>query len=138
MTTNFQRNVGSSQIVIETGKLAQQANGTVFIRNGDSVVLVTATMNNPREGIDFFPLTIDFEERHYAQGKIPGSFFRREGRPSTEGILTCRLTDRPLRPLFPKDFRNEVQIIGTTLSTDQETPLDILQMEFFEIDYLRQ
>ena len=126
MTTNFQRNVGSSQIVIETGKLAQQANGTVLIRNGDSVVLVTATMNNPREGIDFFPLTIDFEERHYAQGKIPGSFFRREGRPSTEGILTCRLTDRPLRPLFPKDFRNEVQIIGTTLSTDQETPLDIL------------
>ncbi len=126
MTTNFQRNVGSSQIVIETGKLAQQANGTVLIRNGDSVVLVTATMNNPREGIDFFPLTIDFEERHYAQGKIPASFFRREGRPSTEGVLTCRLTDRPLRPLFPKDFRNEVQIIGTTLSTDQETPLDIL------------
>ena len=126
MMSSFQRQVGSKPIVIETGKLAQQANGTVLIRYGDSVVLVTATMSKPREGIDFFPLTIDFEERHYARGKIPGSFFRREGRPSTDAVLTDRLTDRPLRPLFPKGFRNEVQVIATALSADQENPLDIL------------
>ena len=126
MVSSFQRKIGSNQIILETGKLAQQANSAVVVKSGDSVVLVTATMSNPREGIDFFPLTIDFEERHYARGKIPGSFFRREGRPSTDAILTDRLTDRPLRPLFPKGFRNEVQIIGTVLSADEKTPLDIL------------
>ena len=126
MMSSFERQVGSKPIVIETGKLAQQANGSVLIRYGDSVALVTATMSKPREGIDFFPLTIDFEERQYARGKIPGSFFRREGRPSTDAILTDRLTDRPLRPLFPKGFRNEVQVIATALSSDQENPLDIL------------
>jgi polyribonucleotide nucleotidyltransferase len=111
---------------MEIGRLAQQANGSVLMQTGDSAVLVTATMSNPREGIDFFPLTIDFEERLYARGKIPGNFFRREGRPSFEAVLTDRLTDRPLRPLFPKGFRNEVQIIATALSADQENPLDML------------
>ena len=122
----FQRQVGTRDIVIETGRLAQQANGSVLMQTGDSAVLVTATMSKPREGIDFFPLTIDFEERLYARGKIPGNFFRREGRPSFDAILTDRLTDRPLRPLFPKGFRNEVQIIATALSADQESPLDML------------
>ena len=92
------------------------------------MVLVTATMSKPREGIDFFPLTIDFEERLYARGRIPGGFPRREGRPTTDTVLTMRLTDRPLRPLFPKDFRNEVQIITTPMSADLETPLDIMSI----------
>ena len=106
--------------------MAGQANGAVVMRYGDSMVLVTACMGAPREGMDFFPLTIDYEERLYAAGKIPGSFFRREGRPSSGAILTDRLTDRPLRPLFPKGMRNEVQVIATVLSADQENDPDIL------------
>jgi len=124
--SSFQRLIGAKPIIMETGKLAQLANGSVLVSYGDSTALVTATMGKAREGIDFFPLTIDFEEKHYARGKIPGSFFRREGRPSTEAILACRLTDRPLRPLFPKGFRNEVQIVITTLSADLENPLDVI------------
>src|SRR5579884_1999204 len=112
---------------LETGKVANQANGAVLARYGDTVVLATATSTGrPREGIDFFPLTIEFEERLYAVGRIPGSFFRREGRPTAEAILDARLTDRPLRPLFPKGFRNEVQIIITVLSADQENDPDVL------------
>ena len=126
MSSTFERRIGAHTLSIETGRLAQQANGSVLLRYGDSVLLVTVTMSKPREGIDFFPLTVDFEERLYARGKIPGSFFRREGRPSTDGILIDRLTDRPIRPLFPKGFRNEIQIIITPLSTDLETPLDTL------------
>ena len=126
MLSTFRREVGSRTLTIESGRLAQQANGSVLIRYGDNVVLVTATMSRPREGIDFFPLTIDFEERLYARGKIPGSFFRREGRPSTHGTLIARLTDRPLRPLFPQGFHNEIQVILTPMSADQENPLDIL------------
>ena len=126
MSSTFQRQIGGRLLSFESGHLAQQANGAVLARYGDSVVLVTATMSKPREGIDFFPLTIDFEERLYARGKIPGSFFRREGRPSTDAVLVDRLTDRPLRPLFPKGFRNEVQVIITALSADQENPLDLL------------
>ena len=126
MSSSFRSVIGSRTLTLETGKLAQQANGSVLVTYGDSVLLVTATMSKPREGIDFFPLTIDFEERLYARGKIPGSFFRREGRPSTHAILIDRLTDRSVRPLFPKGFQNEVQIVITALSTDQENPLDIL------------
>ena len=126
MTSSFQRRIGHADIRIETGKLALQANGSVVIRRGDAMTLVTATMDKPREGLDFFPLTVDFEERLYARGRIPGGFPRREGRPSTDAILTNRLTDRPLRPLFPKGFRNDVQIVATALSADQENPLDIL------------
>jgi polyribonucleotide nucleotidyltransferase len=120
-------NVGGRPVTIETGKLAGQAGGAVTIRLGDSMVFAAATMaNTAREGIDFFPLTVEYEERMYAAGHIPGSFFRREGRPSTEAILTARLTDRPLRPLFNKEMRNEVQVIMFSISADQENPLDIL------------
>lgn len=115
------------QIVISTGKLAGQAGGAVTVRQGDTLLLATATMSNkPREGIDWFPLVVDYEERMYAGGRIPGSFFRREGRPTEEAILTARLTDRPLRPLFPKDLRNDVQVILYSLSSDGETPIDVL------------
>jgi polyribonucleotide nucleotidyltransferase len=113
--------VGGKRVVFETGLLARQADGAVTVTHGETVVLVTATMaDTPREGIDFFPLTCDFEERMYAAGKIPGGFFKREGRPGERAILTSRLIDRPLRPLFPKGMRNDVQIVATVLSTDQE------------------
>lgn len=112
---------------IETGKIAGQAGGAVTLRAGDTIVFAAATMSpEPKEGVDFFPLTVEYEERMYAGGRIPGSFFRREGRPSDEAILTARLTDRPLRPLFPDDLRNEVQIIMYSLSSDGENPIDIL------------
>ncbi|MDI6772528.1 MAG: polyribonucleotide nucleotidyltransferase, partial [bacterium] len=113
--------VGSNRMVFETGLLAKQASGAVTVTCGETVVLVTATMSDTlREGIDFFPLTCDFEEKMYAAGKIPGGFFKREGRPGERAILTSRLIDRPIRPLFPKGFRNDVQIVATVLSTDQE------------------
>ncbi|MCC6146346.1 MAG: polyribonucleotide nucleotidyltransferase [Anaerolineaceae bacterium] len=119
--------VGGRQIIFETGKLARQAGGAVTVRLGDSLVFGSATMGSqPREGQDFFPLSIDYEERMYAGGRIPGSFFRREGRPGTEAILVSRLTDRPIRPLFNKDMRNEVQVILYSFSADLENPLDIL------------
>ncbi|NLF14686.1 MAG: polyribonucleotide nucleotidyltransferase [Anaerolineaceae bacterium] len=118
--------MGGKPLTIETGDLAMQAGGAVMVRLGDSVVLCTATASKtPREGIDFFPLTVDFEERLYAAGRIPGSFFRREGRPSESAILTSRLIDRPLRPLFPKDYHNDVQVIATALSSDSQNYLDI-------------
>ncbi len=118
--------VGDQTITFETGKLAAQAGGSVTVRHGDSIVFAAATLGGIREGIDFFPLTVEFEERMYASGKIPGSFFRREGRPSEDAILTSRLTDRPLRPLFNQEMRNEVQVIMFTLSADEIHPLDIL------------
>ncbi|MGD8586206.1 MAG: polyribonucleotide nucleotidyltransferase [Chloroflexota bacterium] len=122
----FTTQVGGAEFTVSTGKLAQQAGGSVTVRVGDSLLLATATMSKTtREGLDFFPLSVDYEEKMYAAGRIPGSFFRREGRPTTEAILICRLTDRPLRPLFPKGMRNEVQIIITTLSSDGENQLDI-------------
>ena len=125
----YRATLGGEEILIETGKLAQQAGGAVTVRLGDSMVLVTATASKePREGIDFFPLTVDFEERRAAAGKIPGGFFKREGRPSTEAILLCRTIDRPLRPLFPKGYRNDVQIVVTPLSADQEHQLDIISI----------
>lgn len=111
----------------ESGKLAAQAGGAVTVRLADTVVLVTATASKGvRDGIDFFPLTVDIEERMYAAGRIPGSFFRREGKASDNAVLTCRLMDRPIRPAFPDDFRNEVHIVGTVLSTDLSTPYDVL------------
>jgi len=130
MTPNvkqFTANVGGKSVVFETGKLAAQAGGAVTVRLDDSVIFAAATMGaEPREGQDFFPLTVEYEERMYAGGRIPGSFFRREGRPSTESILISRLTDRPLRPLFDQSMRNEVQVILFTISSDTENPLDIL------------
>ncbi len=125
----FEATIGEHTIVVESGKLAMQANGAVTIRCGDTVLFTAATMaRNTREGIDFFPLTVDFEERLYAAGRIPGSFFRREGRPGENAILTARLTDRPIRPLFPKDMRNEVQVVTYTLSQDQEHQSDVLNI----------
>ncbi len=122
-----QTEVGGRTLRIETGRFAEQANGAVTVQYGDTVVLVTACANpEPKETADFLPLTVDYEERLYAAGKIPGSFFRREGRPSTEAILACRLTDRPIRPLFPKDYRNETQVVVTVLSADMENDPDLL------------
>ena len=125
--STFSTVVGQTEITLATGALAGQAGGAVTLQVGDSMVLATATMSKIiREGLDFFPLSVEFEEKMYAAGRIPGSFFRREGRPSTEAILTARLTDRPLRPLFPEGMRNEVQVIITTLSSDGVHLLDIM------------
>jgi polyribonucleotide nucleotidyltransferase len=119
--------VGQDEITFETGKLAKQADGAVLVRSGDTMVLATAQGRmEAREGADFFPLTVDVEERMYAAGKIPGGFFKREGRPTERAILTARMIDRPIRPLWPKGFRNEVQVICTVLSADLVTPHDIL------------
>src|SRR2546423_6753240 len=119
--------INGKPLTLETGKYAKQAGGAVTCRYGDTIVFAAATVAKTiRAGIDFFPLTVDFEERLYAAGKIPGSFPRREGRPSEEGILTARLVDRPIRPLWPKGFRNDVQIIVSAWSSDQENEYDIL------------
>jgi polyribonucleotide nucleotidyltransferase len=127
MIQKYDLTVGERLLSIETGRLAGQANGAVTVRYGDTVVLATATATKePRPDIDFFPLTVDYEERMYAAGKIPGGFFKREGRPSEQAILTMRMTDRPIRPLFPKGFRNDVQVILTVLSVDAENPPDAL------------
>ena len=112
---------------METGKLAKQAGGAVLIGLGETQLLVTATAGkHPKEQLDFMPLTVDVEERMYAAGKIPGGFFRREGRPSWTAILTARLVDRPLRPSFPKGMRNEIHVVATILSTDMQNLSDIL------------
>ncbi len=127
MENHFEIAVSGRALSFETGKLAGQADGAVVVRYGDTMILATAVAaDHPRPGTDFFPLTVDFEERLYAAGKIPGGFPRREGRPTENAILTCRLTDRPLRPLFPKGYRNDVQITVTALSADQENEPDIL------------
>jgi len=119
--------VGTQEITFETGKLAKQADGAVVVRSGETMVLATAVgRSEAREGADFFPLTIDVEERMYAAGKIPGGFFKREGKASDRATLTARMIDRPIRPLWPKGFRNEVQVICTVLSADMVTPHDIL------------
>src|SRR5690242_3829337 len=119
--------IGGRIMSIETGRVAEQANGAVLVRYGETIILATAVgSDEPREGIDFFPLTVDVEERMYAAGKIPGGFIKREGRASEHAILACRLADRPLRPLFPKGYRNDVQIVITVISVDQENDPDIL------------
>ena len=110
-------------LTLEFGKYAQQAGGSAVVRYGDTVVLVNATASDKaREGVDFFPLTVDFEEKQYAVGKIPGGFYKREGKPTDKATLTCRLIDRPLRPLFNKGMRNDVQVVAQTLSVDPDTP----------------
>ena len=116
-------------LTFETGKLAPQSQGAVVATIGETSVLTTANAaRDVRPGVDFFPLTVDVEERAYAAGKIPGSFFRREGRPTEDAILTCRLTDRPLRPSFADGFRNETQVVTTVLGADQENPHDVLSI----------
>ena len=127
MEHNFQIQIGGKLLTLQTGKLASQANGAVKVTCGDTVVLATAVMSSrSRPDIDFLPLTVEFEEKLYAIGKIPGSFFRREGRPGTEAVLSARLVDRPMRPQFPKGLHNDLQIVLTVLSTDQENPPDVL------------
>ena len=127
MVHRYMTHVGQQEIVIETGKLAGQADGAVTVTCGETVMLVTATASDePREGSDFLPLSVDYEERLYAAGRIPGGFIKREGRPSEASVLLCRLVDRPLRPLFDKGIRNDIQIIITALSADPEIYLDVL------------
>ena len=118
--------INGEEISFEIGNMAKAANGSVLVRYKDNVLLITATMSNPRPGLDFFPLIVDFEEKLYARGKIPGGFFRREGRPSSSAILSARLIDRTLRPLFPDGFRHEVAIVILPLAVDLTTPLDWL------------
>src|SRR6187399_2627682 len=121
--------LGSKELVVETGKVAKQADGSVVIRYGDTMLLVTAvSMRTAKEGLDFFPLTVEYRESSYSAGRIPGNYFRREGRPSEKEILTCRLIDRPIRPLFPDGFYNEVQIVATVLSSNNEIDSDIPAM----------
>jgi polyribonucleotide nucleotidyltransferase len=125
----YNKEIANKIITVEIGKLAEQANGACTVRCGDTVVFVAATASDtPREGIDFFPLSVDFEEKLYAVGRIPGGFIKREGRPTEKSILASRLIDRPIRPLFPKGFRNDVQIVATPLSVDQDYPPEILAM----------
>ncbi|MGM0437445.1 MAG: polyribonucleotide nucleotidyltransferase [Bacillota bacterium] len=128
MVKNWKQDLAGREFSFETGKLAKQANGSVMVRYGDSVVLVTATMSEPREGINYLPLMVNYEERVYAIGKIPGSITRREGRPRDSATLNARLIDRPLRPLFPDGFRHDIQVIATVLSVDDDCEPDILAM----------
>src|SRR5450755_4914452 len=116
---------GGKSLSLETGKLAKQAGGAAVVRFGENVVFAAATSNpEPREGIDFFPLTVDYREYTYAGGRFPGGFIKREGRPSEREVLTCRQIDRPIRPLFPKGFRNETQVIALVLSADKDNDPD--------------
>ena len=126
MAIKVEAEIGGQPFSLEAGKLAEQADGAVLVRYGDTVLLATAVSAEPREGIDFFPMTVVYEERMYAAGKIPGGFIKRESRPSEAAILAMRLTDRPIRPLFPKGYKQDVQIVLTVLSTDQENDPDIL------------
>ncbi len=126
MSQVFETQFGGRTLTIETGKLARLAGGSVTVRYGDTMVLGTANRSEPRPGLDFFPLTVDFEERMYAAGKIPGGFIKRESRPSEAAILAARLTDRPIRPLFPEGYKDDVQVVITVLSTDQENDPDVL------------
>src|SRR6267142_5842369 len=118
--------VGGRALILETGKIAKQANGAIVAKYGDTVVLNTAVMANKPNDRDFLPLTVDYREYTYSAGKIPGGFFKREGRPTEREILVSRLIDRPMRPLFPESWRNETQVVATVLSHDGENDPDIL------------
>ena len=129
MYRTFSMELAGRNLTIETGQLAQLANGAALVRYGDTVILSTATASaTPREGIDFFPLSVDYEEKLYAVGKIPGGFIKREGKPSEKAVLTARVIDRPIRPLFPKDLRNDVVVINTVLSVDQDNSPEVAAM----------
>ncbi len=122
----FETEIAGRPLIIETGQVAKQANGAAVVRYGDTVILVTATSSRePREGIDFFPLTVDYEEKQYAVGKIPGGFIKREGRATAQATLTARLIDRPIRPLFPKGFRNDIHVVATVLSVEKDNSPDV-------------
>ena len=118
---------GGKRLTFETGRMAKQASGAVLVTQGDNVVLATAVAApDPKEGLDFFPLTVDYREYTYAGGRIPGGFIKREGRPSEREVLTCRQIDRPIRPMFPKNFRNETQVIALVMSADKENDPDVI------------
>ena len=129
MVYRVSADIGGLEFSIETGKIAKQADGAAFVSYGDTVVMVAAcAAKEPKQGQDFFPLTVDYRENTYAAGKIPGGFFKREGRPTEKEILTSRLIDRPLRPLFPEGFSNETQVIAFVLSADKENDPDIMSI----------
>jgi polyribonucleotide nucleotidyltransferase len=129
MIEKFEVRLGRETLVVETGRMARQADGACTVRLGGTVVLVAAVCSEePREGIDFFPLTVEYQEKTYAAGRIPGGFFKREGRPTEKEILTARLIDRPIRPLFPKGMTNEVQLVAIVVSSDAENDSDVLAM----------
>ena len=123
-----EKTIGGKKIIMETGKLAKQASGAVVIRLGDTMVLVATVAAPGREGLDFFPMQVEYREKTYAAGKFPGGFIKREGRPSTKEILTSRLIDRPIRPLFPAWYREELQIQASPISADRQNDPDILAM----------
>src|SRR6266851_2949477 len=126
--THVELPFGDRVLSLETGKIAKQAHGAVVVRLGDSMVLVAAVEGDPIPGRDFFPLTVDYRERTYAAGKFPGGYIKREGRPTTKEILTARLCDRPIRPLFPSNYVNEVQIMAQVMSVDRDNDPDVLTM----------
>ncbi|MFO0974464.1 MAG: hypothetical protein U1A27_13635 [Phycisphaerae bacterium] len=128
LTYKVEKEIGGRLLTIETGKMARQAHGSALVRFGDTVVLATVVTGKPREGIDFFPLQVDYREKMYAAGKFPGGFYKREGRPTTKEILTMRNIDRPMRPLFPEGYRDEVVIQCMVLSADAENDPDVLAM----------
>ena len=129
MFKTFTTQLAGRTLTLEFGKMAQLANGAVLVRYGDTVVLSTATASKePKEGIDFFPLSVDYEEKLYSVGKIPGGFTKREGKPSEKAILTSRVIDRPIRPLFPKDLRNDVVLVNTVMSVDQDNSPEVAAM----------
>ena len=125
----FEYELSGRKLVIETGKMAGLANGSCLVRFGDTVILATATASaKPRDGIDFLPLSVDFEERLYAVGRIPGGYLKREGKPSEKAILTSRVIDRPIRPLFPKDLRNDCSVVATVMSVDIDNSPEVAAM----------
>ena len=129
MFKSYEMELAGRKLVIETGKIAGLTNGSVMVKYGDTVVMVNVTASKePRDGIDFFPLSVDYEEKLYAVGKIPGSFLKREGKPSDKAVLVSRAIDRPLRPLFPKDFRNDVCVVATALSVEQDNSPEVAAM----------
>ena len=129
MFRTYETELAGRKLTIETGKVAELTNGNVIVRYGDTVVMVNVTAaKEPKEGIDFFPLSVDYEEKLYAVGKIPGSYTKREGKPADKAILTSRAIDRPLRPLFPKDFRNDVCVVATVLSVEQDNSPEVCAM----------
>src|SRR6478672_4107279 len=129
MIDTRQLTLGGQKLEFETGRIAKQAGGAATVRCGDTLVVAVATMSaTARANIDFFPLTCDYEDRMYSVGKIPGGFFKREGKPSERAVLTSRLIDRPTRPLFPDGMRHDVQVVAMPLSVDQDTPPDIVAM----------
>ena len=126
---SYTMDLGGRPLTLEIGKIAKQANGSCLVRYGETAVVVAVTgTKTPREGVDFFPLTVDFEEKMYAVGQIPGGFLKREGRPATSAILTSRLIDRPIRPMFPEGYHNDVQIVATAVSVDPDNAPDIPAM----------